>query len=115
MKPIHAVAIDALNKFRSKVNSEEWRNTEGYDLYKSWVELRRHNQHFIMQPHEWYININQKIDEAIQTYSNPITRKNIIPRSYFVDSSNLHLAIHIMGGFKESRRWEPYINIMVTT
>ena len=115
MKPIHVVAIDALNKFKERIFSEDWQKGDGYNLYKSWVELRRHNGHEIVQPSVWYGNIRQKIDEAIQTYSNPITRKNIILRSHFVDSFNLHLTIQVMGGYKDCRMWDTYINIMVTT
>jgi beta-xylosidase len=114
MKPIHVVAIDALNKFKDKTRSEDWRKNEGYNLYKSWVELRNHQDNKICDPARWYQAIERHIDEAIQTYGNPIARKNMILRSYWVNSFNLHLAIHVMGGYKDCRMWDTYINIMVT-
>ena len=113
MRPIHTVAIDALNKFKEMIFSEDWTKRDGYELYKAWVELRRYNRQGIDSYTSWHNNIVRKIQDAVDTYSNPVARKRIILRSHFVESFNLHLAIHIMGGYKESRKWDPYINIMI--
>jgi hypothetical protein len=114
MRSIHSVVIDGLNKFMNQIFTEDWAKGDGYELYKAWVELRRHNRQEIVSYTSWHNNIVRKIQDAVDTYSNPVARKHIILRSHFVESFNLHLAIHVMGGYKESRKWEPYINIMVT-
>jgi len=84
---------------------------EGYNLYKAWVELRRHNGHSIASINLWRATIVEMCISMIDVYQNV---SDVFMRSNFVETFNLHLAIHIMGGLKRHPKWETKCQIMIT-
>jgi len=110
MRPIRLVAIDAINEFKEKIRTLNWEDGEGYNLYKAWVELRKHNNGHIVSFNEWRNQICYLINDLKDAY---LFDSNIFQRSHYVESCNLHISIHIMGGFKKYPKWTTKCSIMV--
>lgn len=113
MRTIATVALASLNKLRTKIHSDEWAKGEGYDLYKAWVELRRHNQHRIASPHEWAQTIDRCIADCIKAYSNPYEYKNILKRNHWVSTFNLRVMVTVMGGYRSHPQWETECKVFI--
>lgn len=113
MRTIASVAISALKDMKSNIRTQEWGMGQGYDLYKAWVELRRHNKHNIVQFNEWRDTIVRLIDTLTEGYSDPVTYKNLQKRHYWVSTSNLRVSIHIMGGYRDVPQWETDCKVFI--
>lgn len=113
MRTIANVATASLNQLKDTLCTPEWNAGEGYNLYKAWVEMRRHNGYPIVQPNEWRNTIHRMIDGMIREYNNPSEYKNIQKRSHWTSTFNLRVCVTVMGGYRNWPKWETECKVFI--
>lgn len=107
MKSIAQVAILALETADKSLYAPDW--AEKYrDLHRSWLEMRRQTGGFTKSMNEWRDLVSSHLKGVIAYYKNGGKS-----RSMWIESTNLRASITVMGGLRESRKWEVDVAVVI--
>lgn len=107
MKSIATIAIQTLESADKSLYAFDWAD-KYRDLHRAWLEMRRQTGNFSLSMNEWRDSVSSHFKSLIAYYKNGGKS-----RSMWVESMNFRATITVMGGYKDSPKWEVDIAVAI--